>query len=252
LLPYIPTPVLELGSYRVDVPSLLFGAAIVVQFAVTMRRARRAGIDPQAASALIGWATAIGLISAHVFDVIVYYPDRFARDPLALLRLWDGVSSFGGMLGGLAGLAFVMQQRGLSTREQLRFVDCLIYALPFTLAVGRLGCALLHDHPGASSQHALAVAFPEGPRFDLGLLECFYTAALAALFAALGRAPRPDGFVIGLFFAAYGPVRFALDALRVSEARYFGWTPGQYLSLVAAGVGLWTLWLALRPRRTAG
>ena len=146
-----------------------------------------------------------------------------------------------------------MQQRGMSTREQLRFVDCLIYALPFTLAVGRLlGCALLHDHPGRSSQHWLAVAFPDGPRFDLGLLECFYAAALAALFAGLGRSRRPDGFFIGLFFAAYGPARFALDSLRVSEARYFGWTPGQYLSLLAAGVGLWTLFVALRSRRDAG
>jgi phosphatidylglycerol:prolipoprotein diacylglycerol transferase len=145
-----------------------------------------------------------------------------------------------------------MQQRGMAAREQLRFVDCLIYALPFTLAVGRVGCALLHDHPGASSEHWLAVAFPDGPRFDLGLLEALYAAALAAVFALLGRRSWPDGFFIGLFFAAYGPARFALDSLRVSEARYFGWTPGQYLSLLAAGVGVWTLFVALRSRRAAG
>jgi phosphatidylglycerol:prolipoprotein diacylglycerol transferase len=251
VLPYIETPVLDLGFYRIDAGSLLFGAAIVVQFFVTMRHARRVGFDRDTASALIGWATAIGLISAHLFDVIFYYPERLAQDPLSLLRFWDGVSSFGGMLGGLAGLAFVMQQRGMSARAQLRFVDCLIYALPFTLAVGRAGCALLHDHPGVSSSHWLAVAFPDGPRFDLGLLECLYAAALAACFAWLARQPRPDGFFTGLFFAAYGPARFALDSLRVSEARYFGWTPGQYLSLVAAGVGLWTLFVALRSRRAA-
>ena len=72
--------------------------------------------------------------------------------------------------------------------------------------------------------------------------------AIAALFAWLGRRRWPDGFFIGLFFAAYGPVRFVLDSLRVSEARYFGWTPGQYLSLVAAGIGVWTLFAVLRPR----
>ena len=74
---------------------------------------------------------------------------------------------------------------------------------------------------------------------------------IAALFAALGRRRWPDGFFIGLFFAAYGPVRFVLDSLRVSEARYLGWTPGQYLSLVAAGIGVWTLFTVLRPRRAA-
>ena len=76
MLPYIETPVLDLGFYRIDVPSLLFAAAIVVQFVVTMRRTQRAGIERERASALIGWATAIGLISAHLFDVIVYYPER--------------------------------------------------------------------------------------------------------------------------------------------------------------------------------
>ena len=29
-----------------------------------------------------------------------------------------------------------------------------------------------------------------------------------------------------------------MDSLRVSEARYLGWTPGQYLSLVATVAGL--------------
>jgi phosphatidylglycerol:prolipoprotein diacylglycerol transferase len=140
-----------------------------------------------------------------------------------------------------------MRVKGMSRAEMLRFVDCLLYALPFTLAVGRLGCALQHDHPGVSSDHWLAVAFPDGPRFDLGLLEFFYTSAMAACFHLLGRRRRPDGFYIGLFFAAYGPVRFVLDSLRVSEARYFGWTPGQYLALLAAGIGVSVLLAVLRP-----
>jgi prolipoprotein diacylglyceryltransferase len=92
------------------------------------------------------------------------------------------------------------------------------------------------------------VAFPDGARFDLGMLEFLYASLLAVLFALLGRRRWPDGFFIGLFFAAYGPVRFALDALRVSEARYFDWTPGQYLSLAATAAGLWTLFVVLRPR----
>jgi phosphatidylglycerol:prolipoprotein diacylglycerol transferase len=116
------------------------------------------------------------------------------------------------------------------------------------LAVGRLGCALQHDHPGVSSTHWLAVRFPDGPRFDLGLLEFLYVSVVAGLFAWLDRRPRPDGFYIGLFFAVYGPVRFAMDVLRVGEARYAGWTPGQYLSILATFAGVGVLgWVLTRP-----
>jgi phosphatidylglycerol:prolipoprotein diacylglycerol transferase len=248
VFPYIEHPVLDLGFYRLDSFVVLVGLAIVVQFQITVRRAPLHGIDRHTAVSLIGWAIFLGIAFAHVFDVVAYYPERLRENPLELLRFWGGISSFGGMIGGLTGLYVVMRRRGMSPPEMLRFVDCLLFALPFTLAVGRLGCALQHDHPGVSSTHWLAVNFPDGPRFDLGLLEFLYVSLMALLFALLSRRRRPDGFYIGLFFAAYGPVRFVLDSLRVSEARYLGWTPGQYLSLLAAGIGLWTLWLVLRRK----
>ena len=139
----------------------------------------------------------------------------------------------------------------MSAPDMLRFADCLIFALPFTLAVGRAGCALQHDHVGIASSHWLAVAFPSGPAFDLGLLECLYTAAIAGVFVVLDRRRWPDGFFIGLFFALYGPIRFALDALRTGDARYFGWTPGQYLSIVSTLLGVGMLFGILRRRASA-
>lgn len=248
MLPYIEHPTLDLGFYRLQAFPVLVGAALIAQFQITLRRAPQVGIDRRTASTLLGWAIGLGIVGAHVFEMLAYQPQRLRADPLSLFRIWDGISSFGGMLGGLLGLYLVMRRKRMSPQEMLRFTDCLIFALPFTLALGRLGCGLLHDHVGISSTHWLAVAFPDGPRFDLGLLEFFYVSLIAVMFAVLGRRRWPDGFFIGLFFASYGPVRFVLDSLRVSEARYFDWTPGQYLSLLATVVGLWTLFTVLRPR----
>ena len=200
------------------------------------------GIDTALASSLLGWAIALGPIGAHLFDAFVYFPERIAADPFYVLRIWDGLSSFGGMIGGLLGVTLVMRRRQMSATEMLRFTDCLLYALPFTLAIGRLGCGLQHDHPGVSSTSMFAVAFPDGPRFDLGLLEFFYLVVVSAVFWLSGR--EPDGFYLGLFFLLYAPVRFMMDALRVAEARYFGWTPGQYLSLVSIALGLFVLWMS--------
>ncbi len=227
---------------------MLVGIAIVVQFQIVLRRAPERGIDRRTASTLAVWAIFLGLVGAHVFDVVAYQPERLLENPLVLFAFWGGLSSMGGMLGGLLGLYVVMRHKAMSGADMLRFVDCLIYALPFTLAVGRAGCALQHDHPGVSSSHWLAVQFPDGPRFDLGLLEFLYVGAMAGLFWLLGRRRWPDGFFIGLFFALYGPVRFAMDTLRVAEARYLGWTPGQYLSVLATLVGVGSLLYVLRSR----
>lgn len=249
MLPYIEHPVVVIGSYRLEAFPLLVAAAIVIEFQIVLRRAPAHGIPLATASSLAGFSIFFGLLGAHLFDLFVYYPERLLSDPIALLTPWRGISSFGGILGGLLGLFWVMHRRRLPAADRLRFVDCLIFALPFTLAVGRAGCALQHDHLGVSSQHWLAVRFPDGPRFDLGVLEFLYLLIVCAVFLVADRRRWPDGFYIGLFFALYGPVRFAMDTLRVGDVRYLGWTPGQYLALVAAVAGAAALALVLGRRR---
>lgn len=253
MLPYVEHPVLTIGSYELGAFRVLALAAIVVEYAIVVRRAPRHGFTPEQASSLIVWATVLGLVSAHVFDTIAYYPEQLRENPLRLFYVWTNLSSWGGMVGGLGGLAFVAWRRGLGAEGVLRFVDLAVYALPFTLAVGRLGCALQHDHLGAFSTHFLAVDFPSAPRFDLGLLEFLYLIPLSAVFFALGRRPRPPGFYLGLFFALYSPARFAMDTLRSDDARYFGWTPAQYLCVAAALAGTaLVVWSVRRGSALAG
>ena len=237
MFPYVEHPILDLGFYQLQSFRVLALTAIVVEYTIVVRRAPRHGFTADQASSLIAWATVLGMISAHVFDVLAYYPERLRDDPLELFRVWGSLSSWGGMLGGLGGLAFVAWRRGLGAEGVLRFLDLAVYALPMTLAIGRFGCALQHDHLGIASTHFLAVNFPTGPRFDLGLLEFLYLVPVSLLFVALGRRSRPAGFFIGLFFAVYGPARFVMDTLRNEDARYLGWTPAQYLCVATALAG---------------
>jgi phosphatidylglycerol:prolipoprotein diacylglycerol transferase len=249
VIPYVEHPVLEIGSYPLQAFRVLALLAIVVEYAIVVRRAPRHGFTSEQASSLIAWAVVLGLISAHVFDVLAYYPERLRADPLELFRVWGSLSSWGGMVGGLAGLGFVAWRRRLGAVGMLRFFDLTLYALPFTLAVGRFGCALQHDHLGIASTHFLAVNFPTGPRFDLGLLEFLYLVPVSLLFFVLGRSPRPLGFFSGLYFALYGPARFAMDVLRNEDARYLGWTPAQYLCVAATLAGLTLVAWSLRRAR---
>ncbi len=248
MIPYLEHPTLDLGFYTVEAFRTLVLIAIVAQFEITVRRAPRFGIARETASSLVGWAIGLGLISAHVFDVLAYYPELLRENPLELFRFWGSLSSTGGMLGGLAGLFWVARRRGLAGSELMRLLDVVIFALPFTLALGRLGCGLQHDHLGIRSDHWLAVAFPGGGRFDLGLLEFFWVAGVAVAFLVLDRQERRPGFWLATFFALYAPVRFLLDFLRTEDATYAGLTPAQYLAIGASLAASSWLWRSRPPK----
>ena len=253
MLPFVEQPVLQIGDWQLETFHALVVAGTFVGYRVAVRRAAGARLARADASSVILQTIAGGFIGSHLFESFFYQPEALRNDPLQLLRIWSGMSSFGGILGGVATGYLAMRRRALPPAARLRLVDAIAFAFPFAWLFGRAGCALAHDHLGISSVHALAVETPSGPRFDLGLLELLATLPIAAAFALLRRRELPAGFFLAAFLALYGPLRFGLDLLRTGDARYFGWTPAQYLSVVAACVGIWLLVVLLAgPARRVG
>jgi phosphatidylglycerol:prolipoprotein diacylglycerol transferase len=249
MLPYLEPPVLRLGPLEVPpFPALVLIGALV-GFELVVRRAEAVGLDRAWAARAGGWTLLGGFVGSHLVSELAYFPAAVAAQPSRLLWVWGSMSSLGGMAGGILAALLVGFRARMSPAQTLPFLDLLAFAAPFGWAFGRLGCALAHDHLGVASEHWLAVRFPDGGRFDLGLLELGLMAGLALLFAGLARSPRPAGFYLGLFFTIYGPARFLLDTLRVGEIRYLGWTPGQYASLAAALSGAAVLCAVLSPSR---
>lgn len=210
---------------------------------LTMRHGRRRGLSDKALLNFILWVAAVGFIGGHVFDVLFYFPEKLVENPLRLLAINDGLSSFGGFLGAIIG-AFIWQHRNRTS--MLPYADMCASTFPLGWVFGRMGCASVHDHPGARSDLWIAVQYPDGGRFDLGLYEMLLTVPLAIWFLSNHRREHPWGFYLGWFATLYAPVRFLLDFLRatdleVVDARYGPFTPAQWLSFGLLGVGLWLL-----------
>jgi phosphatidylglycerol:prolipoprotein diacylglycerol transferase len=156
----------------------------------------------------------------------------------------------GGLLGGWLALLWVARRRGLPL---LRCADMLVFGMLAGLCIGRLGCALVHDHPGrlADADAWLAVGPWPGAagafRYDLGLLELGLLAALL-LVVHLGLDWRraPAGRLTGIVAVGYAAVRFGLDFWRAVEVvgggtpdpRYLGLTAAQHVTLAFVLVGL--------------
>jgi phosphatidylglycerol:prolipoprotein diacylglycerol transferase len=238
VFPYVQEPVLRFAGVTISAFQVLVFAAVVAGYEITLRRATRLGWNRDLILSLVLWAVFLGFVGSHLFDTLLYEREALRRNPLVLLEIWGTMSSYGGLIGGILGGIVALRVKRLSMAQAISFFDITAFAFPFAWIFGRAGCALAHDHIGIATRSILAVRFPDGPRFDLGLLELLWTIVICAVFLWLDRKPRPAGFFIAMFLLLYGPVRFGLDILRVGDERYLGWTPGQYASLAATAGGL--------------
>ncbi len=252
MVPFIEQPVVHVFGHPIAAFQIFVCLAVIVGHEIVVRRSVRFGFDRDTASRLVVWTIFLGFVGSHVFDLVLYTPRRLIEEPLQIFALWGQMSSFGGLFGGLLGAFFACRRHRLSPERLAIFLDVVAFAFPFGWIFGRSGCALAHDHLGVRSEHWLAVRFPDGARFDLGLLELLQTIVIAGVFLALDRRPRPTGFFLALFLVLYGPVRFGLDTLRTDDARYLGWTPGMYAAVLATLIGVAALaQLVRRPAPVA-
>lgn len=263
MLPYFEQPVWQIGPLSIHAFGVAVAIAMWFGLTVVEKRFARLGLDPQVGRRLGGWMLGGGIIGAHLFSVLLYFPETLRDDPWLLVRVWEPISSFGGILGGIGGavLFFATRARDVEQGAKLAYVDAVAFAFPAALAIGRFGCALAHDHPGAVTTFPLAISLktdaaleyvggvyrdaglqlPQGAQtmgfHDLGLYEFLYlTLVIVPLFIVWNRRQRTAGFYLIAFVALYFPVRFGLDMLRVADARYVGLTPAQWVAALVMAV----------------
>lgn len=280
-------PYFHLGALDIGIPIQWFGmivAAGVLIGATPLRRyAEWHGVSDEHIRGLLTWIMVSGFLGAHEFDVIAYQWDRIGDATVVqpaswwflpagawpsnwplVLRIWDGISSYGGFLGGALGFAVFVWWKRLPARL---FADIAIVGLLPAFSIGRIGCTVVSDHIGAAVDPDRWYAFlaMDYPRklnlahlaetypgtsemiraWNLGLIEFLYLVPVNLLILWLAFNPRkrrPAGFLIVLTGVLYAPVRFLLDFLRPEDTdpRYFGLTFAQWSSILVFGIVVYT------------
>lgn len=264
MIPYIHVPDLELGPFSVfgrelgpltlHPFGLLVATGVIIGTWLATWRARQRGLDLDKLNSFITWMLVAGFLGGHMLDQIFYHPAEVLKRPWSLFLLWEGLSSFGGFIGGVIGIVmwkyfeavpvyrtplFTISKlkRRAQTMPILPFCDLILSVFPVAWIFGRSGCSVVHDHKGmaAPADHLFAVAFGrpdplrtihlgsielrfgDSPHFDLGLLEMMFTVVLATLLALTWRRKLTTGSYIAAVAMAYAPVRFAMDFLRIRD-----------------------------------
>lgn len=255
MIPYLDLPVLSLPlGQKIDIFGVLSAAGVVVGALLAARFARTyAPGDDTPLKDVVTPAVVGGLVGGHFMHVFAYHPELLKGDPLVVLRVWDGLSSMGGVLGALAGIFWFFRREKLPL---MPYVDAIALGAAPGWSIARIGCFLVHDHPGVRTDFPLAVAFPVdrygGPRHDLGLYDVFVLAGIGAILYGFSRLKPAQGRIMGLLAVLYSISRFLLDFLRASDLsfvdrRYAGLTPAQYVVVGLLFTGGWLLTRKAEP-----
>jgi phosphatidylglycerol:prolipoprotein diacylglycerol transferase len=243
-------PYIDANHWPVQPFRLLVPVAILVGYLIGVRRLKGQCIPRERVSELALLVTLGGLLGAHLLK-LVYVPGAFGAalsHPWLLFAIGNGLASFGAFVGATAAVLIFFRHR--SGTPWFIYSDAGAFAVPFAWAVGRLGCYLIHDHPGLRTNSWLGVKYPGGTRFDLGLLEMLFLLLLGCVFLLLDRRKRPRGFYCITFLLSYGSFRWGLDQLHVDPPRYFGWSVDQITSSIMILAGIMCFIGTMRHKET--
>jgi phosphatidylglycerol:prolipoprotein diacylglycerol transferase len=243
MIPYYPQPILRLGPFEIHAYGLMAAIAVLASGWIIVRRGRKAGFPGEELFQLWFWMYLGAALGAHLFSTVIDDFPRFLAHPSRVFH-FHGISSIGaGSVAFVAGI-FWCRARRFSLFDSLRVLDIVAFAMPFAWMFGRLGCALAHDHRGLASSGWIAVRFPGGPRYDLGLIEFLLLIGMSAVFLIVDRQPRPAGFFTGLVGVLYGGIRICVGAFSLQPNRFLGGSVSVLIGLLA-----WTaMWAYARSR----
>jgi len=259
MIPYpeIDPIALELGPLAIRWYGLMYLVGFVAAWWLGRRRAARpdSPVTAQQVDDLVFYGALGAILGGRMGYALFYGFDQVLRDPLSLLRVWEGGMSFhGGFLGVLAAMALYARriQSGF-----FRLTDFIAPLVPIGLGAGRIGNFINGELWGKPTTVPWGFVVDGVTRHASQLYQATLEGlVLFVLLWAYSSRRRPPMAVSGLFLLGYGVFRFAVEFFRLPDAHLgylaFGWlTMGQVLSLPMILGGVLLLWLAhrrMRPR----
>lgn len=168
------------------------------------------------------------ILGGRIGYTLFYNLEGFLREPLVIVRMWEGGMSFhGGLVGVIVAYFWFSYVHKLNVFDVADFAAPLI---PFGLFTGRIGNFINAELWGAPTTLPWGMVFHNAPTPEPRHPSMLYEAALEglAMLAILwwfGAKARPRMAVAGLFLVLYAVFRSAVELVRTPDA-HIGYLAG--------------------------
>jgi phosphatidylglycerol---prolipoprotein diacylglyceryl transferase len=176
------------------------------------------------------------LLGGRLGYVIFYGLMNYLRNPLDILKVWQGGMSFHGSF--LMATLFVYFYSKKHKINFLKFADYVILPIPITLMLGRIGNFINGELIGRVCNCSYGIVYPPESisRYPSQLFEALKNLFLfSVLFAGFKK--LKEGSIFFGFILGYGILRIIVEFFRVPEIVFFNVTMGQLLSIPMIIVG---------------
>jgi phosphatidylglycerol:prolipoprotein diacylglycerol transferase len=233
-----------IGSFYLPTYGVLVALGFLVGLSVTVKLARKGGLDPEKVTNLAVYVALAGLIGAKLLMIAFDWPDIqiFSLSTLQAAGVFQG-----GLILALVTAFFYIRHNKLPL---LPVCDAFAPGVAIGHAIGRLGCfaagccwgkechlpwAVTFKNPEANGLTGVPLNVPLHPA------QLYESATEALLFAFLywryGRAHAP-GQIIGLYLLISSIARFLIEFERFHEqATAYGLSITQWIAIALASVG---------------
>lgn len=247
MIPYLEWTHVQIGPLTLYVWGFFVALGILLGLQVSRWFGREKELRDELILDAAMWGVMGGVVGARFVYVFFYNPGDFLNNVSGVFAIWDGgMSMVGGLFGAFAAILFFLRKEKGS---MLEYVDALTFGLPLGYGCGRIGCFLIHDHPGTATHFFLGVKYPDGVvRHDHGLYLSLFGFLMAAVFYGVYAWAKKNGRHVragtwtAAYLISYGCVRIALDFFRARDTIYAGLTPAQWASFAFIAAGVLLIW----------
>ena len=230
--------IIQIGHFGLRWYSLAILAALAAGIALTLKEARRKGINEDVIWGVATWGVIGGLIGARLFHVADNL-DKYLADPLSVLAFQEGgLAIYGAIVVGLLAALIQAKRRGW---PYMRVLDAAAPGLILGQAIGHIGCiiqgdslgpptdlpwGLVYTNPGAMAP-ALGVPFLPAQGYEM-----VWDLAIFAVLWAIRRRVRTEGLLFVIYLFLYSLNKFTVSFWRENVILALGLREAQLLALV--------------------
>jgi len=218
------------GPITIYTYGLMVGIAFVIGIYIAKREAVRKNIQPDLIYDLALYLIIGSLAGARLYYLLFFDPASFIKNPIAIIKIWQGgLAIHGALLGGVLSAILFSKKRKISFWI---LVDVIAPSVILGQAIGRIGCFLNGCCFGVPTESKLGICFPKGSMADFAynglavhptqLYESTLNIIAFSVLLSLRQKIKFSGGIFSLYLMMYGCIRLVVSSLRGDSMLIWG------------------------------